>query len=141
MSKETYTTKHAGGMAFETAIDGHTIKVDADPKFGGDNLGAKPKPLVLNALTGCTGMDVVSLLKKMRVEFTDLEIKIDAELTEEHPKYYNKIHLTYAIKANESDRAKVEKAVNYSQERYCGVSFMLSKAAELTYSIDMQPLG
>ena len=85
-------------------------------------------------------MDVVSLLKKMRVEFSDLSIKIEANLTDEHPKYYDKIHLIYSIKAKEEDRAKVEKAVNYSQERYCGVSFMLAKAAELTYEIDLRPL-
>ncbi len=141
MSKEQYTTKHTEGMTFETEIGNHKVIVDADPKFGGNENGPKPKPLVLNALTGCTGMDVVSLLKKMRVNFTDFEIKIDAEMTEEHPKYYNKIHLTYTIKADEKDRAKVEKAVNYSQERYCGVSLMLSKAAELTYEIDLRPLG
>ncbi len=140
MSKESYLTKYIGGMAFETQIGNHKIVVDADPSFGGEEKGPKPKPLVLNALTGCTGMDVVSLLKKMRVEFKGLEINIDAEMTEEHPKYYNKIHLTYVIKANEADRAKVEKAVNYSQERYCGVSLMLSKAAELTYEIDLKPL-
>jgi len=141
MSKESYSTIFTGGMAFETEIDGHIVKVDADPKFGGEGSGPKPKPLVLNALTGCTGMDVVSLLKKMRVEFSDFEINIDAEMTEEHPKNYNKIHLTYNIKANEIDRAKVEKAVNYSQERYCGVSFMLSKSAELTYEINLQPMS
>ncbi len=141
MSQETYTTKHTGGMAFETQFENHKVVVDADPQFGGEDKGPKPKPLLLNALTGCTGMDVVSLLKKMRVEFTDFEIKIDTEMTEEHPKYYNKIHLTYAIKADEKDKAKVEKAVNYSQERYCGVSLMLSKAAELTYEIDIKPLG
>ena len=140
MSKESYSTKYTGGMAFETEIDGHIVKVDADPKFGGEGGGPKPKPLVLNALTGCTGMDVVSLLKKMRVNFSDFEINIDAEMTEEHPKHYNKIHLIYSIKAGEADRAKVEKAVNYSQERYCGVSLMLSKASELTYEIDLQPL-
>jgi len=77
----------------------------------------------------------------MRIEFKNFGIKVDAEMTEEHPKYYNKIHLTYAIKANEADRSKVEKTVNYSQERYCGVSFMLSKSSELTYEIEMQPLG
>ena len=130
-----------GGMAFETQIGKHKVVVDADPDFGGNEKGPLPKPLVLNALTGCTGMDVVSLLNKMRVEFADFSIKIDAELTEEHPKYYNKIHLTYSIKANEADRAKVEKAVNYSQERYCGVSFMLSKAAELTYDIELLPFS
>ncbi len=140
MSKDSITTKYTGGMSFETAFGNHTLIIDADSSFGGNDKGPKPKPLLLNALTGCTGMDVVSLLNKMRVQFADLEIKVDAEMTEEHPKYYNKIHVTYAIKANEADRAKVEKAVNYSQERYCGVSFMLAKAAELTYEIDMKPL-
>ena len=140
MSKESISTKYTGGMSFETKFGNHTLIIDADPAFGGADKGPKPKPLILNALTGCTGMDVVSLLNKMRVTFKDLEINVDAEMTEEHPKYYNKIHLTYVIKADESDRAKVEKAVNYSQERYCGVSLMLSKAAELTYEIDMKPL-
>lgn len=140
MANQTYTTNYIGGMAFETQLGNHTLVVDADPQFGGEEKGPLPKPLLLNALTGCTGMDVVSLLKKMRVEFSDLTIKIEANLTDEHPKYYNKIHLIYSIRANEEDRAKVEKAVNYSQERYCGVSFMLAKAAELTYEIDLQAL-
>ncbi|MCB0505537.1 MAG: OsmC family protein [Cyclobacteriaceae bacterium] len=140
MANQTYTTNYIGGMAFETQLGNHTLVVDADPQFGGEEKGPLPKPLLLNALTGCTGMDVVSLLKKMRVEFSDLSIKIEANLTDEHPKYYNKIHLIYSIRANEEDRAKVEKAVNYSQERYCGVSFMLAKAAELTYEIDLQAL-
>lgn len=140
MANQTYTSNYIGGMAFETQIGEHTVVVDADPQFGGEEKGPLPKPLLLNSLAGCTGMDVVSLLKKMRVEFSDLSINIDANLTDEHPKYYNKIHLTYAIKAKEEDRAKVEKAVNYSQERYCGVSFMLAKAAEVTYEIDLQPL-
>lgn len=140
MSKESISTKHTGGMSFETKFGNHTLVIDAGEAFGGEDKGPKPKPLVLNALTGCTGMDVVSLLNKMRVKYKDFEIKVDAEMTEEHPKYYNKIHLTYVIKANEADRAKVEKAVNYSQERYCGVSFMLAKSSELTYEIDMKPL-
>jgi putative redox protein len=140
MSKEYISTKYTEGMAFETQIGNHKVIVDADPGFGGEENGPKPKPLLLNALTGCTGMDVVSLLRKMRVEFKDLEINVEAELTEEHPKNYTKIHLIYVIKANEKDRSKVEKAINYSQERYCGVSFMLSKAAELTYDIEMKPL-
>ena len=130
MAKQSYTTKLVGEMAFETNIGEHKVVVDADPQFGGEEKGPSPKPLLLHALAGCTGMDVVSLLKKMRVEFSDFEIKVDAELTDEPPKYFDKIHLTYVIKANETDRAKVEKAVNY----------MLSKAAALTYDIDMQSL-
>ncbi len=133
-------TKHTGGMAFETEIDGHTLSIDADPQFGGQDKGPKPKPLVLLSLAGCTGMDVVSLMNKMRVEYADFAVKVNGELTEEHPKYYHKIHITYSLKTRPEYHEKVKKAVNLSQERYCGVSYMLSKAAELTHEIDFQEL-
>ncbi|MEN8248401.1 MAG: OsmC family protein [Bacteroidota bacterium] len=133
-------TKHTGGMAFDTIMDGHNITVDADPNFGGKDSGPKPKPMVLLALSGCTGMDVVSLLNKMRVEYADFEVKIDGELTDEHPKYYHKIHIAYSIKTKPEYHAKIEKAVNLSQDRYCGVSFMLAKSSEITHEIDFQEL-
>ena len=124
-----------GGMAFETDMDGHKIVVDAYPEFGGENKGPSPKPLVLTSLSGCTGMDVVSLLKKMRVDYENFSIEIEASLTEEHPKYYDKIHVVYSIKVKSEDEGKVKKAVDLSQERYCGVSYMLSQSSELTYEI------
>lgn len=124
-----------GGMAFETDMDGHKIVVDAYPEFGGENKGPSPKPLVLTSLSGCTGMDVVSLLKKMRVDYENFSIEIEASLTEEHPKYYDKIHVVYAIKVKPEDEGKVKKAVDLSQERYCGVSYMLSQSSQLTYEI------
>lgn len=133
-------TKHTGGMSFDTVIDGHTVTIDADPAFGGEDKGPKPKPLVLQALTGCTGMDVVSLLNKMRVEYSNFQVQVDAEMTDEHPKYYHKIHLTYSLKTKPEYHAKVEKAVTLSQERYCGVSYMLSKAANLTHEIVYEDL-
>jgi putative redox protein len=80
-------------------------------------------------------MDVVSLLRKMRVPFTDLKVTADGELTEEHPKYYHKIHLTYNIWGTDLDSEKVEKAVRYSQEKYCGVTAMLEKASNITYEV------
>ena len=132
---EKLVSKHTGGMSFDTVIDGHNLPMDADPDFGGQGKGPRPKPLLLQALTGCTGMDVVSLLKKMRVEYSDFSITAEAELTEEHPKYYHKIHLIYSVKTSPEFHEKFEKAVNLSQERYCGVSFMLAKAAELTHEI------
>lgn len=128
-------SKHTGGMAFDTIIDGHNITVDADSQFGGEDLGPTPKPLVLQALTGCTGMDVVSLLQKMRVEYSNFEIIVEAELTDEHPKYYHKIHLIYSIKTKPEFHAKVEKAIDLSQDRYCGVSYMLKQSSELTHEI------
>ncbi len=125
-------------MTFETNIGDHTIILDADPKVGGENKGPRPKPLLLASLAGCTGMDVVSLLGKMRVEFSDLQIRVSGKLTDEHPKYYNKIHIIYILKGKEIDRSKVEKAVSLSQEKYCGVSEMFRKAAEITYEIRLE---
>lgn len=133
-------TKHTGGMAFDTVVDGHTLTIDADPDFGGNDTGPKPKPLLLLSLSGCTGMDVVSLMNKMRVEYADFQVTVDGELTDEHPKYYHKIHLTYSLKTTPQYHEKIKKAVTLSQERYCGVSYMLSKSSELTHEIDFQEL-
>jgi putative redox protein len=125
---------HTEGMSFSTDISGHEIIIDATDEHGGNNKGPRPKHLLLKSLAGCTGMDVVSLLKKMRVEFSDFSIDVKGELTEEHPKYYHTITLEYKVKlADKEDQAKFEKAVNLSQDRYCGVSAMLSKAAEIKY--------
>ena len=127
--------EYTDGMSFKGEVNGHEIVIDADAGFGGNDRGPRPKPLILVALIGCTSMDVVSLLKKMRVPFTDLKVSADGELTEEHPKYYHKIKLTYDIWGKGLDKAKVEKSVKYSQERYCGVTAMLEKSSEITYEI------
>ena len=127
--------EHLDGMAFKTNIDGHELLFDADEKVGGKNLGPKPKPMLLVSLAGCTGMDVVSLLKKMRVIYDDLKIEVIGELTEEHPKYYYKIMVEYHIWGINVDKSKVEKSVKLSQERYCGISYMLAKSSELKYKI------
>ena len=126
---------YTGGMSLKGDINGHELIIDADDSFGGNDAGPRPKPLILVALIGCTAMDVISLLKKMRVDFKDLKVSADGELTEEHPKYYHKIKLTFDIWGKDLDRAKVEKSVVYSQERYCGVTAMLEKSSEITYEI------
>jgi len=132
---QTIETSWAGGMAFETILDDHKLVADAHPNVGGDGKGPRPKPLLLFSLAGCTGMDVVSLLKKMRVDFEDFKMQVSGELTDEHPKYYHKIHLTYQFKGKNINASKVEKAVNLSQDKYCGVSHMLKQAAEITWDI------
>ena len=121
-------------MAFDGKVDGHTIHIDAQPPLG-DGTGPGPKKLLLISLAGCTGMDVVSLLKKMRVPFTGLEIGVDADLTEEHPKVYSEIRITYRVFGTDLDKEKVQKAVGLSQERYCGVSAMLRENSPLTYTV------
>ncbi len=125
-------------MSFDSVVDGHTITMDANPQVGGTNKGPTPKPMLLSSLSGCTGMDIASLLKKMRVEVDDFTIEATGKLTEEHPKHYEKIHLVYHFSGKELDTEKIEKAVRLSQERYCGVSHMLGQVAKLTYEIAYQ---
>ena len=122
-------------MAFEATVNDHKINLDAVEAVGGKNRGPRPKPLLLVSLGGCTGMDVVSMLKKMRVEYESFDMDIEAGMTEEHPKHYDKIKIIYKFKGKDLPKDKLEKAVTLSQERYCGVTAMLSKAAEIDYEI------
>jgi putative redox protein len=123
------------GMAFEAEVNGFKIPLDADPAVSGDNFGPRPKPLLLVSLAGCTGMDVISILKKMRVEPEFFNVVVEGDTTEEHPKYYQKIHVIYELKGKDVDIEKVEKAVNLSREKYCGVYELLRHRAEITYEI------
>lgn len=133
--KDSLKVNWRGGMSFDTEIDGIKLTIDAKKEFGGEGKGPRPKPLLMLALAGCTGMDVVSLLKKMRVEFNDFDIKIDADITEEHPKHYSKMHIIYEIKGDNLPLDKIKKAVEMSQDKYCGVSETFRRAMELTYEI------
>ena len=133
--KETVNVLLKEKMAFEVEVSGHKIIIDADENVGGEDMGPRPKPLMLAALGGCTAMDVVSILRKMRVNFETVNVKVDGELTEEHPKHFYKIHITYEFKGKDLPLEKLEKAINLSQDRYCGVSYSYMKAMELTYEI------
>ncbi len=124
-----------GNMAFEAEVNDFKIKIDADERVGGQNTGPRPKALTLVSLGGCTGMDVVSILAKMRVVPDYFNVEITGELTEEHPKIYNKIHVVYTFRGKDLPLAKLEKAVSLSQDKYCGVNAMLSKAAVITNEI------
>jgi putative redox protein len=122
-------------MKFDAIVNNHHLLMDANAESGGENAGPRPKELMLAALAGCTGMDVVSILRKMRVFVDGFTIDIEADLTEEHPKQYYRMHLVYRFKGKELEEAKLKKAVDLSQERYCGVSAMYRKAMNLTYEI------
>ncbi len=128
-------TKWVDKMAFDSQIDNHTVRIDTNGLIGDDS-GPSPKKLLLSSLAGCTGMDVVSLLKKMRVSVSGFEMDIEADLTEEHPKIYSEIRLVYRFYGTGLNKEKVEKAVRLSQEKYCGVSAMLRKNSPLNYSIE-----
>ena len=132
---DTVKTTWKNKMAFDSHIGKHTIRIDAGGDVGDDS-GPGPKKLLLSALAGCTGMDVVSLLNKMRVPFTGFEMDIDADLTADHPIVYSEIRLVYGFFGKDLDRQKVQKAVDYSQEKYCGVSAMLKKNSPIIYTIE-----
>ncbi len=135
MAKQEINVKWLDKMAFSTEVNGHEIILDAIPEVGGENRGPRPKPFMLVALGGCTAMDVISILKKMRVEVVDLNVKVEGDLTEEHPMHFNKIHVIYEFKGKDLPLEKLQKAVNLSEERYCGVSAVYSKAMEMTSEI------
>lgn len=137
---ETVKTSWLDKMAFEWEVNGHKITIDAKENVGGQNRGPQPKPFMLAALGGCTSMDVISILKKMRVadDIEDFRVDVDGELTDEHPKEYHKMHVKYYFKAKEGKSLpedKIKKAVSLSEERYCGVSSVYRKTMELTSEI------
>ena len=135
MKKETINLEWKDGMSFEADVAGYKIAIDSDPEFGGQNKGPKPKPLMMVALAGCTGMDLVSLMNKMRVNYDSLNIIVEGDLTEEHPKHYTKMKVIYEISGKEVDLKKVEKAVMMSKEKYCGVSYSYKQTMEIDYEI------
>lgn len=133
--KEVVNTRWLENMSFETEINGHKIIIDAEPDVGGEDLGPRPKPFMLAALGGCTGMDVVSILKKMRVDIRNLNVKVEGGLTTEHPRRFYKMHVTYEIEGKDLPLDKIKKAVSLSEETYCGVSAVYNEALELTSEI------
>lgn len=135
MGKEIVTTKWLSNMAFESEVNGHKIVIDAESVVGGEDRGPRPKPFMLLSLGGCTGMDVISILKKMRVDVKEFNVRVEGELTEEHPKHFHKIHVVYEFTGKDLPMDKLKKAVELSEERYCGVSAIYKKAIEMTSEI------
>ena len=123
------------GLEFEADIDGHKITTDAPTDNNGQNRGPGPKKLLLAALAACTGMDVVTILKKMRVNVEKCNISVEADMVEDHPKYYEKMHIIYEFTGKNLPLEKLEKAVNMSSETYCGVKALFQKAIPVTSEI------
>jgi putative redox protein len=124
-----------GNMEFETELNGHKLTIDANPEAGGNNKGPRPKMLMLTSLAGCTGMDVIMILKKMKIVPEGFNVKDDGTLTEEQPKQYEKMHIIYEFSGKDLPIDKLKKAIELSQEKYCGVSALYKKAITLSYEI------
>ena len=129
-------TQWMGKMKFNALINGHTVVMDAPERAGGDDEGPIPKPFLLTALSGCTGMDVVSILNKSHKPATDFSIKVTGEISANPPIEYTAIHLVYNFTGEEANKDAALKAVTLSQEKYCGVSHMLKKILPVTWEIN-----
>lgn len=126
------TTKWLGNMAFESNNpSGHNFKIDIAKEDGGDGSGMRPKALMLSSLAGCSGLDVASLIKKMKLEVDEFTIETIANLTDEHPKFYDKVTIEYHFHGANLEEKKLQKAVDLSIEKYCGVMEMFRRFADL----------
>jgi putative redox protein len=124
------STKWLGNMAFETGnASGQTFNIDIAKEDGGDGNGLRPKSLMLSALAGCSGLDVAALIKKMKLEVDDFHIETIANITDEHPKHYDKVVIEYHFHGSNLKENKLQRAVDLSVEKYCGVMEMFRKFA------------
>ena len=139
--KTSITSTWQGNLAFSSQVGDHAVRTDASHAHGGDNSGPSPKMLMMTALAGCTGVDVVAILKKMRLPFNELSIRVEGELTDEVPAVYASMHLIYTFSGVDLDPEKLKRAVELSQEKYCGVSFMYRKIMDLTWEIQVREEG
>ncbi|MEO6671154.1 MAG: OsmC family protein [Ferruginibacter sp.] len=136
MAKHEIETQWMGKMQFNSLVNGHTIIMDAPERVGGEDHGPIPKPFILTALSGCTGMDVIAILNKAHKEIQELDIKVTGELSKQQPIEYIAMHVFYDFKGDESCKQDALEAVKVSQEKYCGVSHMLRKALPVTWEIN-----
>ena len=116
---------------------GHTITMDGPPESGGENLGVRPMEMLLLGVAGCTMIDVVTTLKKMRQDLSHLETKINAERAPDHPKVFTDIHIQFIVKGKDLDSKKVDKAITLSAEKYCSASIMLGETATITHDFEV----
>lgn len=130
------TTHWKGDLTFESDNpSGKLVTMDTDVE-GKEREGLSPKAMMLSSLAGCSGLDVISILDKMKVPLDDFKIEVTGELTDEHPKYYKKVNVAYHFYGDDLKKDKCDRAVQLSIEKYCGVMEMFRKFAEI--SIDIQ---
>lgn len=135
MEKHVVKTKWLGKKAFEGVVRGHKIIVDAGTETGGEDRGASPKQLMLLALGGCTGIDVSGIVLKMKEDVRDLNIIVEGELTDEHPRHYKSMHVIYEFTGKKLNIVNLRKAVDLSEEKYCGVMAVYKKVIRMSSEI------
>jgi putative redox protein len=133
--KHEIETMWMGRMKFNALVNGHTIVMDAPERAGGEDQGPIPKPFVLAALSGCTGMDIVKLLTKSGRQLRDFSLKVSGEISKQHPIVYTSVHIIYEMKGDPADETEALSAVMESQEKLCGVSDMLKRIMPVTWEV------
>jgi len=135
MATKKAFVKHIKGVTFLGKSDSnHWLTMDGPENFGGSDAGSRPKELLLIALGGCTGSDVATILQKKKVQLDDFEMNISADVSDEHPQVFTKINVEYIFYGKNILEKDVERAIELSQTKYCSVTHMLNKAAEITHS-------
>ena len=136
------TLSHFGKMNFTASGEsGHRITLSASAEAGGENHGARPMEAVLMALGGCSGIDVLHILRKSRQRVSDCEIDIDAERADATPAVFTRIHLHYRIGGRDLSHHKVARAVELSMEKYCSVTRMLQATVAITHGFEIIERG
>lgn len=140
MPTRNAVVRQISGLTFATKADtNHWVIMDGSVQAGGSGAGSSPKELLLMSLGGCTGSDVVSILKKKRVPVEGLEIHLKGEVREEHPQIFTEIHIEYVVFGDNVNKADVERAIELSTTKYCSVSAMLREVVKITHSCRIEP--
>lgn len=126
-----------GMMMVGESASGHAVVMDGPEQVGGKNLGIRPMEMLLLGMGGCTTIDVLSMLKKMREEVRDCRAEISAERADDHPKVFTKIHIHFVVEGVDLDEKKVGKAIGLSADKYCSASIMLGKTATVTHDFEI----
>jgi len=140
MAQKKAIVRQLQGITFAAKSDSnHWVMMDGSPAFGGSSAGASPKELVLMGLGGCTASDVVSILNKKRAPVTNVEVRLTANVSDEHPQVFTDVHIEYVVFGDGVKAEDVERAIELSSTKYCAVSSMLRPAMEITHSWSIQP--
>ena len=134
-------TRYVGERRFDSGTGLARVVMDASRDAGGLGEAPSPKQMVLYGLAGCTGVDVVVMLERQKIVFEDFEVEVEAEQTRTHPRVFKTLQIRFRVAADPANRDKIKRAIQLSEERFCGVSAMLGKTAEITWELDLRPLG
>jgi len=130
-----------GMMMVGESPSGHSIVMDGPEEFGGKNLGIRPMEMLLLGIGGCTTIDVVSTLEKMREKISDCKAEITSKRAKDHPKVFTDIHIHFLIEGNDLNEKKVDKAIKLSADKYCSASIMLGETANITHDFEIIDVG